>query len=297
MSPSEPSRLAGILRFFRPYRRALTGLLLLTVSLSLIVMMPPLIIRAIIDRVIGRGEIGSLPVFGAALFLLPFIISVGGIIQTRGIAFIGQHFVFDLRTALYGHILAMSMRFFGRNSAGMLVNRLMGDTGAMFGHSPEPVARALEEQARRGFTAMLPGVKTPDVGAALAREGKAIIALPATARKGTVSRITPTLKAGAGVVTTRGHVHWVVTEFGAVNLHGRTLRERGEEIPEGRVMLLEEVAERNRPLPDEPRGVQVLDLVVVEGRVPRVPDERGGKQRAARDPEEGLPLHRAPFRP
>lgn len=44
----------------------------------------------------------------------------------------------------------------------------LGDTGAMFGHSPEPVARALEEQARRGFTAMLPGVKTPDVGAALA---------------------------------------------------------------------------------------------------------------------------------
>jgi len=65
-------------------------------------------------------------------------------------------------------------------------------------------------------------------GAALAREGKAIIALPATARKGTVSRITPTLKPGAGVVTTRGHVHWVVTEFGAVNLHGRTLRQRGE---------------------------------------------------------------------
>jgi acyl-CoA hydrolase len=36
------------------------------------------------------------------------------------------------------------------------------------------------------------------------------------------------LKPGAGVVTTRGHVHWVVTEFGAVNLHGKTLRERGE---------------------------------------------------------------------
>jgi acyl-CoA hydrolase len=42
-----------------------------------------------------------------------------------------------------------------------------------------------------------------------------------------VSRIVPELKPGAGVVTTRGHVHWVVTEFGAVNLHGKTLRERG----------------------------------------------------------------------
>jgi len=43
-----------------------------------------------------------------------------------------------------------------------------------------------------------------------------------------VSRITMQLKDGAGVVTTRGHVHWVVTEYGAVNLHGKTLRERAE---------------------------------------------------------------------
>jgi acyl-CoA hydrolase len=65
-------------------------------------------------------------------------------------------------------------------------------------------------------------------GAALSRGGRAIIALPSTARGGTVSRIVPELSAGAGVVTTRGHVHWVVTEYGAVNLHGKTLRERAE---------------------------------------------------------------------
>ncbi len=65
-------------------------------------------------------------------------------------------------------------------------------------------------------------------GAALSPGGKPIIALPSTAAKGTVSRIVSTLKPGAGVVTTRGHVHWVVTEHGAVNLHGLTLRERGE---------------------------------------------------------------------
>jgi acyl-CoA hydrolase len=41
-----------------------------------------------------------------------------------------------------------------------------------------------------------------------------------------VSRIVPAIKPGAGVVTTRGHVHWVVTEYGAVNLFGRTLRQR-----------------------------------------------------------------------
>jgi acyl-CoA hydrolase len=65
-------------------------------------------------------------------------------------------------------------------------------------------------------------------GAALSRGGKPIIALPSTAKRGTVSRITAQLKPGAGVVTTRGHVHWVVTEYGARNLHGLTLRERGE---------------------------------------------------------------------
>jgi acyl-CoA hydrolase len=65
-------------------------------------------------------------------------------------------------------------------------------------------------------------------GAALSPGGKPIIAIPSTASGGKFSRIVPTLKAGAGVVTTRGHVHWVVTEYGAVNLHGMTLRQRGE---------------------------------------------------------------------
>ncbi|MBK9035488.1 MAG: acetyl-CoA hydrolase/transferase family protein [Myxococcales bacterium] len=65
-------------------------------------------------------------------------------------------------------------------------------------------------------------------GAALSVGGKPIVALPSTAARGTVSRITAELAAGSGVVTTRGHVHWVVTEHGARNLHGLTLRERGE---------------------------------------------------------------------
>jgi len=64
-------------------------------------------------------------------------------------------------------------------------------------------------------------------GAALSRGGKPILALRSTASGGSVSRIVPELNPGAGVVTTRGHVHWMITEYGAVNLHGMTLRERG----------------------------------------------------------------------
>ncbi|MCW8797693.1 MAG: 4-hydroxybutyrate CoA-transferase [Prosthecochloris sp.] len=64
-------------------------------------------------------------------------------------------------------------------------------------------------------------------GAALSEGGKPIIALPSVTRKG-ASRIVPMLKPGAGVVTTRAHVQYVVTEYGIVNLHGRNMRQRAE---------------------------------------------------------------------
>ena len=65
-------------------------------------------------------------------------------------------------------------------------------------------------------------------GAARSKGGVPIIALPSTAKDGTVSRIAPVLDPGAGVVTTRADVHYVVTEHGVAYLHGKTLRERAE---------------------------------------------------------------------
>ncbi len=91
-------------------------------------------------------------------------------------------------------------------------------------------------------------------GAALSEGGMPIIALPSTAAGGKVSRITAMLKPGAGVVTTRGHIHWVVTEYGAVDLYGLTLRARAEALisiahPDFRGELRRQVAElRHYPL-------------------------------------------------
>jgi acyl-CoA hydrolase len=65
-------------------------------------------------------------------------------------------------------------------------------------------------------------------GAALSRGGRPIIALPSTTKGRSVSRIVPFLKEGAGVVTSRAHVHYVVTEYGVASLHGRSIRERAE---------------------------------------------------------------------
>jgi len=65
-------------------------------------------------------------------------------------------------------------------------------------------------------------------GAARSKGGVPIIALPSTAKGDEVSRIVPLLNPGAGVVTTRNHVHYVVTEYGVADLYGKTIRQRAQ---------------------------------------------------------------------
>ncbi|MEX0844352.1 MAG: acetyl-CoA hydrolase/transferase C-terminal domain-containing protein, partial [Balneolaceae bacterium] len=87
-------------------------------------------------------------------------------------------------------------------------------------------------------------------GASLSLGGKPIIALPSITRKG-ISRIVPFLKQGAGVVTTRAHVHYVVTEYGVANLYGKNLGQRAKALveiahPDHRDELNRAVADRFR---------------------------------------------------
>ena len=65
-------------------------------------------------------------------------------------------------------------------------------------------------------------------GASRSKGGVPIIALPSTAKNDELSRIVPMLKPGAGVVTTRNHVHYIVTEYGVASLYGKTIRERAQ---------------------------------------------------------------------
>ena len=69
-------------------------------------------------------------------------------------------------------------------------------------------------------------------GASRAKGGKPIIALSSTARDNTASRIVPTLSPGAGVVTSRGLIRYVVTEYGVAYLHGKSIRERAKALIE-----------------------------------------------------------------
>lgn len=106
-------------------------------------------------------------------------------------------------------------------------------------------------------------------GAARSDGGKPIIAVTSTARNGTVSRIQPRLQRGGGVVTTRGDVHYIVTEWGIASLHGKTIRERATALieiahPKFRPWLLAEAKQHHYVYPDH------LEAPI---RLPVYPDE------------------------
>jgi len=106
-------------------------------------------------------------------------------------------------------------------------------------------------------------------GAARSRGGKAIIALPSTAQNDSLSRITTRLSAGAGVVTTRGDVHYVVTEYGVAYLHGKSVQARAIALisiahPKFRAQLLKEAIEAKYLRPD---------FAAVEGKITVGPPE------------------------
>ncbi|MDB9823494.1 GNAT family N-acetyltransferase, partial [Deltaproteobacteria bacterium] len=100
-------------------------------------------------------------------------------------------------------------------------------------------------------------------GANRSNKGKSIVAMPSTAKNGTVSRIVPHLIPGAGVVTTRGDVHYVVTEYGTAYLHGKNIQDRAMALisiahPDHRVELLKKAIEY---------GYVVPELAEIEGKL------------------------------
>ena len=107
-------------------------------------------------------------------------------------------------------------------------------------------------------------------GASMSKGGKPIIALPSTAKNGSVSKIVPYITEGGGVVTSRGDVHYVVTEWGIATLRGKSIRERALELiqvahPDFRDQLLREVRKHYRvPVYQKQKPTRVPELGDVE---------------------------------
>jgi acyl-CoA hydrolase len=198
------------------------------------------------DGVIDLIEAGVIT--GERKNLHPGKIVVGFVLGTRRLfEFVHENPIFEMHPTAYTNdpfVIAQNDRMIAINSAIQvdLTGQVCADS---IGTTPYS-----------GFGGQVDFIR----GAARSKAGKPIIALPSTAKNGTVSRIVPTLDPGAGVVTSRADVHYVVTEHGIAYLHGKTLRQRAEALisisdPKFHDSLIE-FAERAHYL--DPRGALVV---------------------------------------
>jgi acyl-CoA hydrolase len=170
------------------------------------------------DNVIPLIEAGVIN--GRRKNLKPRKVILGFVLGTKRLFdFIDENPVFEFHPSAYTNDpfrIAMNERMVAVNSA--IEVDLTGQV----------CAESIGPQFYSGFGGQLDFIR----GAARSKYGKPVIALPSTAKDGKISRIVPRLAHGAGVLTGRADVHYVVTEYGIAYLHGRTIRQRAEALIE-----------------------------------------------------------------
>ena len=129
--PEEEKNRGGLKRIatmLTPYRRQIIVLVLFTVFMALLATVPPLITKAMIDRVLTQGDTSCFLILALLMIFVHSFYLLIMTMQSGLCMWVGQHFIFDLRTTLYSHLLKLSLRFFSKQSTGKIVNRLMGDS-------------------------------------------------------------------------------------------------------------------------------------------------------------------------
>ncbi len=126
-----PSVTTNLLRrvwiFAKPYRGQIIVLLLTIVAISLLSLIPPLLFKQLIDVAIPNEDIRLLNMLALGMVLVPLMNGLIGVVQRRLSAQVGEGVIFDLRRALYDHMLRMSLRFFTKTRTGELMSRLNND--------------------------------------------------------------------------------------------------------------------------------------------------------------------------
>lgn len=122
-----------LLPYFKPYRRQLLFGIVGTCIYTLLRVMPPLLVRALVDRVIQPKAWHLLLPMAGVILLVPALAALINFITVRNIVSTAQRLVTDIRRKLYNRILCLGMRYHGTESAGMLVNRLMSDINMLQG--------------------------------------------------------------------------------------------------------------------------------------------------------------------
>jgi len=119
--------LLRVLRYARPYKALLAAVLATIVVITLVSLLPPLLMRDLIDRAIPDEDLGRVTLLGLAMVAVPLVNGVIGVVQRWASAKAGEGIIFDLRTSLFGHLQRMSLAFFTSTRPGELMSRLNSD--------------------------------------------------------------------------------------------------------------------------------------------------------------------------
>ncbi|MCK5732556.1 MAG: ABC transporter ATP-binding protein [Candidatus Latescibacteria bacterium] len=128
---SRTESLRKILKFVRPFKGKIVSAIILTVILNLIGQIPPWIEKYFIDSVITGGEWDRMAGIMAAMISVPFASYLLSFWNNFIITYVGQKLVFDIRRAMYEHLVRLSLRFHGDMGTGKVISRLMGDSATI----------------------------------------------------------------------------------------------------------------------------------------------------------------------
>ena len=120
-----------IVRLFKPYRLSLGFVLLLVAASSLVSLVNPFLIRAVIDVALPQGRTGLLAILALAMLVVAIANSSFSVSQTYVSTKVGQRVMHDLRTAVYSHLQRMSLGFFTKTRTGEVQSRIANDIGGM----------------------------------------------------------------------------------------------------------------------------------------------------------------------
>jgi ATP-binding cassette subfamily B protein len=127
----KPQVSAGLLRrvatFAKPYWRWVTLTLVTIIGISLLSLLPPLLIRNLIDVAIPEKDLARLSLLALGMIAVPVINGLLGVAQRYSSATVGEGLIFDLRSDVYAHLQRMSLRFYTHTQTGEMMSRLNND--------------------------------------------------------------------------------------------------------------------------------------------------------------------------
>ena len=116
-----------VLRYARPYRGQIVGMLAFIIINTGLTLLTPLILRDLIDRTIPTGDVNRLVLLALGLLFIPSLGAVINVFGRRWNSMVGEGVIYDLRSALYGHLQRMSLYFYTNTRVGELMSRLNND--------------------------------------------------------------------------------------------------------------------------------------------------------------------------